>query len=182
VGPASARARGRLPTAPRPVRAESGSGPVQVVAARASAISVGPFRLEQPIIALVDSGIGGADDGLLGSGFLNRFTIGFDFEGRQMHLIPNTLFRTEQWFDASGVGFRRTDRGYEVDMVLPDSPAGRADIRVGDSLVSLDGTPALSLTHNQLRDLFARAGHTCDLELTRAGQPLRIRLLLMRRL
>lgn len=182
VAPASTQARSRMLTAQRPVKAESGGGPVQVVAARAAAVSVGPFRVEKPIIALVDSSLGGVDDGLLGSGFLNRFTVGFDFEGRQMHLAPNPLFRTEQRFDASGLGFSRTDRGYEVETVLPDSPAGHADLRVGDTLVSIDGTPALSLTPNQLRDQLARAGHTCDLELTRAGQPLRIRLALRQRL
>jgi hypothetical protein len=182
VAPASTNARSRLPTAGRPVQAESGVGPVQVVSARAAAVSIGSFRVEKPIIALVDSSLGAVDDGTLGSGFLNRFTIGFDFEGRQMHLMPNPLLRTEQLFDASGIGFRRTDRGYEVDTVLPESAAGLADIRVGDSLVSIDGTPGLSLAPNQLRNLLSRAGHTCDLELTRAGQPLRIRLALRQRL
>jgi predicted aspartyl protease len=182
VAPASTKARSQLLTARRPVEAESGVGPVQVDAARVAAVSVGPFRVEKPIIALVGSSLGAVDDGTLGSGFLNRFTIGFDFEGRQMYLAPNPLFRAEHPFDASGVGFRRTDRGYEVNIVLPDSTAGRADIRVGDSLVSIDGTPAPSLTPNQLRDLLARAGHTCDLVLTRAGQPLRIRLALQQRL
>jgi hypothetical protein len=182
VAPASTKARSQLLTARRPVEAESGVGRVQVDAARVAAISVGPFRVEKPIIALVGSSLGAVDDGTLGSGFLNRFTIGFDFEGRQMHLAPNPLFRAEHPFDASGVGFKRTDRGYEVNIVLSDSTAGRADIRVGDSLVSIDGTPALSLTPNQLRDLLARAGHTCDLVLTRAGQPLRIRLALQQRL
>ena len=182
VAPASTQARSHLATAPRPVHAESGSGPVQVVAARAAAVSVGPFRIEKPIIALVGSGLGGVDDGLLGSGFLNRFTIGLDYEGMQMHLIPNPSFRSEQPFDASGLGFRRTDGGYEVEIVLPESPAAGADIHVGDSLVSIDGTPAQSLTVNQLRDLLARPGYMCDLELTRAGQPLRIRLVLRQRL
>jgi len=181
VAPASTLAHG-LPTARRPVNASSGTGPVQVLAARAAAISVGPFRVEKPIIALVNSSLGGVDDGLLGSGFLNRFTIGFDFEGRQMHLMPNASFRTEQPFDASGLGFRRTDSGYEVEIVLPDSPATESGISAGDSLVSIDGTPAQSLTLNQLRDLLARPGHSCDLELTRGGQPLRIKLALRQRL
>jgi membrane-associated protease RseP (regulator of RpoE activity) len=182
VAPASTKARGGVVSAPRPIRAESGVGPVQIVSARAAAVSVGPFRVEKPIIALVDSSLGSVDDGTLGSGFLNRFTIGFDFERRQMHLAPNRLFRVEHPFDASGAGFSRKNGGYEIETVLPDSPAGRADLRVGDRLVSIDGTPASSLTGNQLRDLLARAGHTCELELTRAGQPLRIRLVLQQRL
>jgi hypothetical protein len=88
------------------------------------------FRVEMPVIALVESSLGSVDDGVFGSGFLNRFTIGFDLVGRQMYLAPNQLLRTEQPFDASGVGFRRTDRGYVVQVVLPGSPAARADLRV----------------------------------------------------
>ena len=152
------------------------------VAARVAAVSVGPFRVERPIVALVEPGLGSVDDGTLGSGFLNRFTIGLDFEGRQMHLAPNPSFRTEQLFDASGMAFRRTAVGHEVRAVLPESPAARAGIRGGDTLLSIDGTPVLSLTPNHVRDLFARGGHTCDLALTRAGQPLRIRLVLQQRL
>jgi hypothetical protein len=182
VPPVSRQARSQLRTAALPVPAESGGGLVEVVAARVAAVSVGPFRLETPIIALVEPGLGSVDDGTLGSGFLNRFTIGLDFEGQQMHLAPNPSFRTEQLFDASGMAFRRTAAGHEVRAVLPESPAARAGIRVGDTLVSIDGTPMLSLTPNQVRDLFMRAGHVCDLALTRAGQSMRIRLALERRL
>lgn len=182
VAPASMRMRSRMPTAVRPVRAESGAGPVQVVAARPAALSVGPFRVEKPVIALVGSSLGGVDDGLLGAGFLNRFTVGFDFEGRRMHLTPNRQLRTEHVFDASGLGVARTDRGYEIEMVIPDSPAGSVGLRVGDVLVSVDGLPAPSLSLNQLRDRLARAGRTCHLEVTRAGQLLRIEMALQQRL
>jgi hypothetical protein len=183
IPPASVRIRDRLPTALRPDRPVAGITAVQLVAARPTALIVGPFRVDAPVIALVQSGIGSAnDDGVLGSGFLNRFTIGFDFEGRQMHLTPNTSFRTEHPFDASGVGFIRTEAGFEAQVVLADSPADRAGVRVGDRLVTIDRTPAGSLTPLQLQELLTRARHTCELELVRDGTAVHVSLRLERRL
>jgi len=182
VAPASKGIRDRVAVARRPVFSQTGSGAVQLVAARARAVTVGPFRVEAPVIALVESSLGAVDDGTLGSGFLNRFTIGFDLIGRQAYLAPNGQFGSEQPFDASGVGFRRTDGGYEVEIVIPDSPAAREDLRVGDSLLRVDGAPAASLTQNQLRDKLSRPGVTCDLELMRMGRAIRVELKLERRL
>ena len=182
VPPASTRVRERLPVASRPDRPSTGSGTVRIVAARPPAITVGPFRVESPVVALVEPGLGSVDDGTLGSGFLNRFTIGFDFIGRQMYLAPNQTFRTEQAFDASGVGFRRNGSKYEVHVVIPESPAARADLRVGDTLVTIDGTAAASLTLNQVQDRLSRPGAECELQLTREGKPLRVVLRLQRRL
>jgi S1-C subfamily serine protease len=116
------------------------------------------------------------------SGFLNRFTIGFDLEGRRMYLAPNERFGDEQPFDASGLGFHRTPSGYEVKVVLPDSPAARADLRPGDALVSIDGEPAASVTLNQLKDTLSRPGAVCDLRLMRMGKPLQVHLTLQQRL
>jgi hypothetical protein len=183
IGRANASVRDRLPVATRPARPVTGSGAVQLIAARPKAVTVGSFTVQAPVIALIDSGIGpGNDDGVLGSGFLNRFTIGFDLEGRRMYLAPNERFRDEQPFDASGVGFHRTQSGYEVEVVLPDSPAAHANLRAGDTLVSIDGKPAASVTLNQLKDTLSRPGAVCNLRLMRMGKPLQVQLMLQRRL
>jgi Aspartyl protease len=92
VPPASTRIRDGVPTARHPARAESGAGPVTLVAARPTSISVGPFTVKSPVIALVSSSLGSVDDGTLGAGFLSQFTLGFDLEGRQMYLTPNATF------------------------------------------------------------------------------------------
>jgi hypothetical protein len=183
VGPASTIVRARLAVARPPTRTMMSSGPVQLIAARPRAMTVGPFTVQAPLIALIDSGVSPANnDGMLGSGFLKRFTVGFDLERRRMYLEPNELFRANQPFDASGVGFHRTDKGYEVETVVPDTPAARAELYPGDTLVSIDGKPAASLTLNQLRETLSRPGAVCDLRLTRMNQPFRVRLMLQRRL
>jgi hypothetical protein len=182
VPPISTRVRDAVPVAQLPTPAESGVGPVQLLAARPKSVSVGPFTVAEPVIALVLPGLGAVDDGTLGAGFLTRFTVGFDLEGRQMHLAPNATMRRSQTFDASGIGFRRTDSGYEVEVIIPDTAAARAGLQVGDRLETVDGTPAASLTPNQLRDFLSRSDVHIELGLTRAGKPLQIALTLARRL
>jgi hypothetical protein len=177
--------RRRMPRAARPPnRPAKGDSPVQLVAARPAALSIGPFTMREPVVALLeaDSKPDGIDDGLLGSGFLRRFTVAFDFEGRSMYLEPNERFAEPHAFDASGVGFRHVGRGYEVDMVLPDSPAATAGIRAGDRLVAIDGRLPRTLTPVQLRGLLSRSGTVCDLYLDRGGQVLELRLELEARL
>src|SRR4051794_34838519 len=91
-------------------------------------------------------------------------------------------FDRRQTFDASGVGFRRHDGGYRVDIVLPDTPASRAGLREGDTLVTIDGRAAHDLTPVQLRDLLSRPGAVCDLQLDRGGAPVHLELRLESRL
>jgi hypothetical protein len=177
--------RARIPVTARPAnRSQSTGGQIQLVATRPLAISVGPFSVSQPVVALLqtDLGSGGIDDGLLGLGFWRRFTVGFDFEGHRLYLTPNRDFDRRQTFDASGVGFRRRDGDYRVDIVLPDTPASRPGLREGDMLVTIDGRAARDLTPVQLRELLSRPGAVCDLRLDRGGVPVHVELRLESRL
>jgi hypothetical protein len=182
VPPTAGRVRDRLAVARRPVDAVAGNNPIQLLAARPEAVSVGSLTIEQPVIALIESRIGAVDDGVLGSGFLNRFTIGFDFIGRRMYLLPNSLPRKGQPFDASGVGFRRVGSAYEVDVVLPETPASRAGLRVGDRLLTIDGIQTTSLTLEELRDWLSRPGERRMMRMLRDGQPIDVTLALETRL
>lgn len=179
-GPAFTRdVRPRIPrTARLTNRPEISGGPVQIVAARLAAVSIGALTMREPVVALIESDAKdeGFDDGTLGSGFLRRFTVAFDFEGRRMYLEPNARLSAPQAFDASGVGFRQVADGYQVGMVLAESPAALAGMREGDRLVTIDGRLARDLTPVQLRDLLGRPGVTCDLRLDRAGQAVQLLL------
>jgi S1-C subfamily serine protease len=122
------------------------------------------------------------DDGTLGTGFFSRFTVAFDFEGHAMYLKPNARYSEAHLFDASGVAFLKDEGGYQVDFVLPDSPAYRAGIRKGDRLAEVDKVNAQVLTPVQLRDLMSHPGETRMLELLRDGKQLHIALTLEARL
>jgi predicted aspartyl protease len=182
VPPASTRIREGVPTARHPTQAESGAGPVTLVAGRPSSVSVGPFTVKAPIVALVLGSLGSVDDGTLGEGFLSQFTVGFDLEGRQTYLTPNATFGRSHEFDASGLGFRRGENGFEVNVVIPDTPAARAGVQPGDRLVAIDGMATDRLTPNALRDRLSRPGIRCDLEVRRGDRTMQVSLMLERRL
>jgi predicted aspartyl protease len=137
--PAATWMREHSVTAPIPGQAETAGGVLQLVAARPRTVKVGPFGVTEPLIALVGGGLRGVDDGLLGVGFLRRFTVWMDFNGRAMYLAPNRNLKAPHLFDASGLSLKRVADGYEVNAVLPGSPAATADIRAGDRLIAIEG-------------------------------------------
>ena len=186
VGSAAARAQSDLPSARAIVHPDPQTGRItQVMAARPRAITVGPFSVNEPVIALLQGNLG-ADgsiaDGTLGSGFLRRFTVAFDFDGHKMYLTPNARYRQPHMFDASGVGFIRRDGRHVVFDVIPDSAGAEAGVRVGDVLLEIDGRAADDLTPVQLRDRLSSDGSTRRLVFERDGQPVTVVLRLKARI
>lgn len=182
VPPASTWVRERAATATRPDHPETSSGSLQVLAARSRRVTLGRFSIAEPVIGLIATGMGNVDDGLLGVGFLRRFTVWIDFDREAMYLVPNRNIQARHLFDASGVGFKRAADGYEVDVVLPDTPAASADIRLGDRLIAIDGQRAIELGPAALRERLSRAGTRCELTLERGQSRLIKNLTLATRL
>ena len=176
--------RPRIPKTALPaIKNDSMRPTLKLEAARLPGISVGPFTVREPVVALVEAGVGGGnDDGTLGVGFFERFSVTFDFAGRAMYLLPNKRISERQPFDASGIVFRKNATSYEVDFVLPDSPGSRVDVREGDRLLQLDGRPVDRLTLLELRDLMSHPGETRELRLARGNQILNVSLPLRERL
>jgi hypothetical protein len=184
VPPASTSFRERMVTATLPDHPETASGSLQLVAARPRRVTIGTLSVPEPVIALLGAGagLGGVDDGLLGLGFLRRFAVWIDFEGRAMYLVPNSSVEAPHLFDASGVGFKRVGESYEVNVVLPGTPAASADIRPGDRLIAIDRQPAAELGFAALRKRLSRAGRRCELTLERGQSRLVKNLILATRL
>lgn len=182
VGDAMTRLRSQVPSVSAITYSDARI--TQIIAARPASISVGPFTMQKPVIALLAGTVGGGGiaDGVLGSGFLRRFTAAFDFEGRRMYLKPNERLSESHLFDASGIGLiRRGDRTVIYD-VLADSPGSAAGVRKGDGLLEIDGGTASALTPVELRNLLNVDGATRRLVLEREGQRLVIEVRLRSRL
>jgi hypothetical protein len=165
VPPAATWVRERSATGSFPDHAETGSAHLQ--AARARKMTISSVDVADPIVAVLGAGMRGVDDGLLGLGFLRRFAVWIDFDRRMMHLLPNHEIRSRQLFDASGLGFKRVADGYEVDVILPNSPAESADIRLGDRLIAIDGRRTTELGLAALRERLSRGEKPCELTLER---------------
>jgi hypothetical protein len=154
-------------------------------AARAPSISVGPFDVDGPVVALILTPSGGTyiSDGLLGAGFLRRFKVTFDYSRQQLWLEPNGRTRGPQLFDASGIEVRPTaDHEFAIVAVAADSAASVAGVRHGDVLKRVDGRPVREMTLGAIQDAFNRAETTCAVQIEREGRLHTATLHLRRRL
>src|SRR4051812_14572205 len=79
-----------------------------------------------------------------------------------------------------GIGVDAAPDFRVIASVMPDSPAARAGVQVGDRILAIDGHPTSQLhSAQELVGRAAGAPHTqVELELQRAGaaQPLRVRM------
>ncbi len=164
--------RATIASATRTARQPS-AGAFKLLSARLSGITLGPFTLRGQIAALLEQDISaGIDDGLLGTGFLQQFTVAIDYVGARLFLTPNKRFGAPQPFDAGGVAFRPPDGrpGVAVAFVVPGTAAARADLRPDDRLLCIDGSAAESMTAVALKEMMSRPGATVKLDLSRAGE------------
>jgi hypothetical protein len=153
-------------------------GPTRYAFARAPLLEVATSKtlLRLPE-ALVGLSVGGTlrsaqYDALLGTEFLARYRVTFDYARRVMYLQPrvSTLPRAE--LDMSGLYLvsDRAARRIIVDEVRPRSPAQAADVRAGDVLVTLDGRPVRDLSLAAVRAVLrSQDGRVVRLVFTRGG-------------
>jgi hypothetical protein len=141
-----------------------------ITATRAATLSVGPFEISGPVAALISTGSSGtfSVDGLLGTGFLRRFKVTFDYSHQQVWLEPNGRPLGPQVFDASGIEVRPTEaHEFAIVAVAPDSAAAAANLRVGDVLKEIDGRRTRDMTLGDIQAAFSRAGVTCTVQIER---------------
>lgn len=154
-------------------------------AARATALTVGPFQVAGPVTALISTSSGGtfSMDGMIGTGFLRRFKATFDYAHERLWLEPNGRPQTGQDFDASGLELRPTaDREYAIVAVSPDSAAAEAGLAVGDVLKEIDGHRASAITFGEIQRLLSRPDATCSVSIESRGKRRTASLHLRRRL
>jgi hypothetical protein len=152
---------------------------------RVAELRVGSFALHDAPAAFAEAPDHLSGDGFLGGRTLARFRVTLDYPHQRMLLEPGQRFDDPpDEMDMSGIGLlaegERLDQ-FRAQAVNPDSPAARADIQVGDTLIALDGKRSSGLTLPEVRDaLSGPAGATRTLTLQRGDQTLERRIVLKR--
>ncbi len=96
----------------------------------------GPLTLPTPVVALTDG------TRLAGVQLMHRFVWTFDQRERRIRMIPDHDGPIGTGpVRGTGLAFNPTADGLEVVRVFPDTPAEAADLREGDVVVAVDGTP-----------------------------------------
>lgn len=79
--------------------------------------------------------------GNLGGGVLRRFTVAFDYDGRQMYLLPNGPLDAADPFDRSGLWLLGDESAVRIAAVAPGSAGEKAGLKKDDRIAAVDGEP-----------------------------------------
>jgi hypothetical protein len=123
-------------------------GPAHSHVVRLPLLSLGPIEQKNVVAGLSDAKGGTFSDpnfeGNVGSGFLKRFAVSFDYAHQMMYLKRLATPPADAGqFDRSGLWINAAERGFVITAVAPGSPAAEAGLAAGDLITSLDGSPAV---------------------------------------
>jgi hypothetical protein len=151
-----------------------------IVIGRPKEIQIGPHTIEGAVAAFSPSPAGPSGSeiaGAIGGGILKRFSVVFDFAHQQLILTPNLRMHELEEEDKSGLSIVAKGPGwkqFEIDAILPGTPAANAGIKTGDVIAGIDEDPSADLTLIQVRELFRQPDHKYKLTIERGGQTLQV--------
>ena len=122
-------------------------GPSRSYTVRLPSVTLGGVKVDAPTAGLSEDKGGSMSDGNfqgnIGSGFLKRFVVTFDYAHQRMWLKPIVPAPVDAGrFDRSGMWINAGADGYSVTAVSAGGPAEQAGLAAGDVIVALDGQPA----------------------------------------
>jgi PDZ domain-containing protein len=153
----------------------------KILLGRLKGFQIGQYGVEAPVAVFSQSNSSVTTDkkiaGAIGSDFLRRFTVIFDFPHQRVILEPNLQFNHSVDEDMSGLSLIAQGsnlRTFEVVHVQAGTPAADAGIQPGDVIAAVDDEAAADLTLSAVRDLFRQIGHEYKLLIDRKGQSLTV--------
>jgi hypothetical protein len=158
-------------------------GPSRSYVVRLPSLTLGSVKVPGVVAGLSEAKAGSFSDpnyeGNIGSGFLKRFVVSFDYSRKTMYLEPLDPPSADAGaFDRSGLWINAGDSGFLVENVAPGGPAEQAGVLKGDVIAAINGKPArpeeLSNARTLLRSL--PAGTAVELSILRAGKPQTVRV------
>ncbi len=147
---------------------------------RVDKLVISDFSFKKPIVTypdetsvqIVDQSI--ERSGSLGAEILKRFTVVFDYHGKEMLLKPNSSFKDAFKYNLSGIDITTPIPDipiYEISKIRKGSPAWIAGLEEGDQLVAINGveTSEYSLS-NIIQMLQSKSGRKLTVGIRRNDQ------------
>ncbi len=154
---------------------------------RVKSLSINGITFNNPVVgfSLDRQGVlsSGNFAGAIGTTFLHRFRIFFNYAEKEMILEKNKFFAESFEYDMSGIFFITEGERFDRIMVyniLENSPAVDAGLKKGDIIVSIDDRKAGALTMEEIRRLFIGVGKKVRLEIQRNSNTFTVTLGLRR--
>jgi len=119
-------------------------GPVESYVVRLPFLTLGGLKQDSVVADLDGPNSGSMSDpnflGNVGSGFLKRFVVTFDYAHQTMYLKPIVPTPADSGtFDRSGMWINAAPDGYLVNSVSAGGPAARSGLQKGDIITAIDG-------------------------------------------
>ena len=76
--------------------------------------------------------------GLVGNDILRRFNMIFNYQKREVHLLPNTRFRDGFDYSYTGLSLYYVDGRIVIDDIIPGSPASKAGFKKEDVIMAVN--------------------------------------------
>jgi hypothetical protein len=132
-------------------------GPTSSHVIRGNALVLGGQTIAAPVVLLSTDtkgdNAGNTIAGNIGGGILKRFIVTLDYAHNTMYLKPVTTPVSDlDTFDRSGLWINNTDGGYTVVDITKGGPSDAAGLKVGDTIVSVDGKPATGIPLYEMRE------------------------------
>jgi hypothetical protein len=160
-----------------PFKGVSLGGETQAWLTRAGSVEFADTVLKNPLLGIADDSAN--RDGQLGYEALKRFTITFDYAHRKLYFAPNATLTEPFEFDHAGmiIGATPPDfRALTIFLVVADTPAAKAGLQSGDTIVSVNGRSARDLTVDQARQYFQKVTGGVNLIIKRENREIPVSL------
>jgi hypothetical protein len=116
-------------------------------------------------------------NGSIGGEILSRFTVIFNYAGEKMYVRKNASFKKEFQNNLSGITLKAKGarlKTFEVIEVREKSVSERAEIKKGDIIVNMNGSPIESYNLHEINGILnSKPGKKVTLVLDRGGEKLR---------
>lgn len=129
-------------------QAQGMGGKLQMRLTLVKEVKIGPYRFHQVPTYLYEDVYNVTSfpftGGLIGNDLLRRFNMIFNYQKREIYLLPNNHFNEKFDYAYTGLGIYYEEGKIVVGDVIEGSPAAKAKILVGDEIFSVGN----NLSHN----------------------------------
>lgn len=159
---------------PVPVEAQGLGGKKRMMITVIKEVKIGPYNFRRIPTHILDDEYNVTSypyiGGLLGNDILKRFNIIFNYQKREVHLLPNSHFREAFDYSYTGMSIYFINGKIIVDDIVKDSPAYKAGFKKDDVIFAVNNN--FSNDINQYKNILQSNGERLRVLILRDGGPL----------